>query len=206
MNQLSNAAALLQIKDQQAMADSLGVAQHFEKQHKDVLRSIQNLDCSEEFSQRNFAPSTYRTERGKDYPMYLMTRDGFSFLVMGFTGPKAAQWKEKYIAAFNAIEAELRQEQQESSLVQTERELLDVYRDHLRLLKAHKKRGSKITLEEKRQIWQLTYQGYSHHYIARKLGRDAANIRRWQKLYLQLAEQKIAEIERRNRQEETAKA
>lgn len=87
---------------------SLDISNRFGKQHKDVLKAINNLDCSPEFSQRNFAPSNYTTDRGKAYPLYEITRDGFTFLCMGFTGPQAALWKERYIAAFNAMEQTLR--------------------------------------------------------------------------------------------------
>lgn len=104
---------LVVVKDGVAMADSLGVAERFEKQHKHVLDAIRDLDCSEEFSRRNFRPRKYMN-RGREYPMFEMTRDGFSFLVMGFTGKKAAQWKELYIDAFNAMEAELRKPQDSS--------------------------------------------------------------------------------------------
>ena len=109
MNDLINTENLLQIKDGQPMADSLTVAERFGKRHKDVLRSIENLECSSGFTERNFAPSEYKDSTGRTLPMYLITRDGFSFLVMGFTGTKAAQCKEKYIAAFNRMETELRQ-------------------------------------------------------------------------------------------------
>ena len=50
----------------------------------------------DDFRQRNFAPSDYQNEQGRDTPCFEMTRDGFSFLVMGFTGVKAAHWKEQY--------------------------------------------------------------------------------------------------------------
>lgn len=86
---------------------SLQVAEHFEKQHKDVLRAIENLECSEQFSQRNFAPSNYVDSRGKKQPMVLMTRDGFTMAAMAFTGTKACRFKELYIEAFNAMEREL---------------------------------------------------------------------------------------------------
>lgn len=91
------------------MIDSRTVAEVFEKRHDDVLKAIKNLDCSEEFSLRNFAESKYKNSRGKTYPCYNMTKDGFVFLVMGFTGAKAAEFKEKYIAAFNAMESHIRQ-------------------------------------------------------------------------------------------------
>ncbi len=88
---------------------SLDISNRFGKQHLHVLEAIRNLDCSPEFSQSNFRLSDYKTERGKTYPLYEITRDGFVFLCMGFTGPAAALWKERYIAAFNAMEQALRQ-------------------------------------------------------------------------------------------------
>lgn len=82
------------------------VAQVFDRLHKDVLKAIDNLECSEEFSRRNFAPSNYLDSRGKVQPMVEMTFDGFVFLVFGFTGAKAAAFKEAYIAEFNRMRAE----------------------------------------------------------------------------------------------------
>jgi len=92
------------------MTDSLRVARDFEKQHKHVLRDIAKLECSAEFSRSNFGPSDYADERGKQQPLVLMTRDGFTFLAMGFTGAKAAAFKERYIAAFNAMAAHLQRQ------------------------------------------------------------------------------------------------
>lgn len=83
---------------------SLDVAAHFGKLHKDVLKRIANLDCSPEFTQRNFAPCTRPGSNNKPEPYYRMTRDGFTFLCMGFTGKEAAKWKEAYINAFNQLE------------------------------------------------------------------------------------------------------
>ena len=100
-----NCLPTLTIKNGHPVATSLAIAEDFKKQHKDVLRAIQNIECSEAFSRRNFAPSDYLDERGKTQPMVEMTRDGFAFLCMGFTGKEAAQWKEAYIAQFNAMEA-----------------------------------------------------------------------------------------------------
>ena len=84
-------------------------AEHFGKLHKDVLRAIRNLECSAEFNGRNFAPVDYIDEKGEPRPMYRITRDGFAFLAMSFTGKEAARWKEAYIDAFNAMEAKLRE-------------------------------------------------------------------------------------------------
>lgn len=85
------------------MVDSVLVAKKFSKEHRDVLRALKNLDCSDDFKLRNFAQGTY-VVRNTEYPMYNMTRDGFTFLCMGFTGKEAAKWKEAYINAFNAME------------------------------------------------------------------------------------------------------
>ena len=82
---------------------SLAISNNFNKKHKDVLRAVGNLECSQEFRKRNFAPTSYKTSQGKVLPAYEITRDGFVFLCMGFTGAQAAQWKE----AFNRLEAEI---------------------------------------------------------------------------------------------------
>lgn len=87
---------------------SLIVAEAFEKEHKDVLKAISNLECSEEFSRRNFAHTPYvHPQNGQTYPAYRLTRDGFAFLAMGFTGKRAAIWKETFLEAFNAMERQL---------------------------------------------------------------------------------------------------
>lgn len=93
----------------QPMTTSLTVAETFGKNHRDILRAIQMLECSYDFLERNFALYSYRPPGAKrDFPMYEITRDGFTFLAMGFTGSKAAEFKERYISAFNQMEEELR--------------------------------------------------------------------------------------------------
>ena len=87
-----------------ARVDSRYVAQFFGKRHDHVIRDIRNLDCSEEFRLLNFGESYYKNEQGKRQPCYTMTRDGFVFLVMGYRGKKAAQFKELYIKRFNDME------------------------------------------------------------------------------------------------------
>jgi Rha family phage regulatory protein len=98
---------LVELTDGQPTTTSLDVAAHFRKQHKTVLRAIANLECSPEFNRHNFAPVGYTDAAGRKYTQYRMTRDGFTFLCMSFTGKEAAQWKEAYILAFNQIESEL---------------------------------------------------------------------------------------------------
>ncbi|EFZ2014239.1 Rha family transcriptional regulator, partial [Shigella sonnei] len=70
---------------------------------------IRNLDCSAKFTEHNFVSSEYTDSTGRKLPMYQITKNGFVFLVMGFTGKKAAAFKEAYIAEFDRMEAELRQ-------------------------------------------------------------------------------------------------
>lgn len=84
---------------------SLDVAETFGKRHSDVLRDIENLECSPEFRERNFAFSKYSVENNKKtYPMVYMTRDGFTILAMGYTGEKVMKFKEAYINQFNQME------------------------------------------------------------------------------------------------------
>lgn len=104
-------AITLAVHDGRIVTTSNVIAEHFGKRHTDVLRAINKLECSEEFSQRNFASAEYLDEQGKPRKSFEMTRDGFTFLAMGFTGKGAAQWKERYIAAFNEMEAALRNPQ-----------------------------------------------------------------------------------------------
>ena len=86
---------------------SLKVAEHFSKQHKNVLQSIERLECSPEFNRLNFKLVEYSDAKGENRPAYEMTKDGFTFLAMGFTGKEAAKWKEAYINAFNKMAEQL---------------------------------------------------------------------------------------------------
>lgn len=98
---------LVRLSGNRLITTSLAVSHAFGKKHKDVLRAIQLIECSAEFNRRNFAPVSYTDGKGEQRPAYEITRDGFVFLCMGFTGAQAAVWKEKYIAAFNSLEAEV---------------------------------------------------------------------------------------------------
>lgn len=88
----------------QAVTSSLAVADYFTKRHDDVLKRIRALECSPEFNARNFAAVEYIDAKGERRPAFQITRDGFAFLAMGFTGKRAAQFKEAYITAFNQME------------------------------------------------------------------------------------------------------
>lgn len=89
------------IRDNIPVVSSRDIAERFEKEHKNVLRDISNMDCSDGFRRLNFELSSYKTKQNKSQPEYLITKDGFAFLVMGFTGKQAAVFKERYITAFN---------------------------------------------------------------------------------------------------------
>lgn len=97
--------------DGEALADSRDVAAYFGKAHRDVLRSVDNLLSQEQsLTLRNFTQGSYTTpETGQQqHRRYLMDRDGFTLLAMGFTGQKALRFKLAYIEAFNVMEASLR--------------------------------------------------------------------------------------------------
>ena len=100
--------SLVQVNDGQIVVESRKIAKHFDKQHKHVLDAIENITAENSAVTSMFCETTYTAGTGKAYKEYLMNRDGFSLLVMGFTGKKALEWKIKYIQAFNAMEDELR--------------------------------------------------------------------------------------------------
>ncbi|MGZ0043440.1 Rha family transcriptional regulator [Paenibacillus ottowii] len=98
---------LVFIENGNTVTDSLMVAEVFKKNHKDVMRDIRRLECSAEFRQRNFALSSYTSEQNKELDKYIITEKGFSFLVMGYTGKEAAQFKEMYIEEFDRMKETL---------------------------------------------------------------------------------------------------
>ena len=114
---------LVQVSNNQVVVSSRRIAENFEKNHKDVLEGIRGILAAENSATKFFLETTY-DNRGKAYPEYLMNRDGFSLLVMGFTGKKALEWKIKYIQAFNAMEEELRKPKaipEKNSVLQSKR-------------------------------------------------------------------------------------
>ena len=95
-------------KNEQATCTSLDVAETFGKEHRRVLQDIRELRCSKEFRLHNFVQSNWVNAQGKAMPMIVMTRDGFTLLVMGYTGDRAMAFKEAYIKQFNAMESAIR--------------------------------------------------------------------------------------------------
>lgn len=106
---LSDPVPSLSLHDGRPATTSLEVAKFFGKQHQHVIRDISGLtdNCPESFSASNFGLASYLDEQAKNRPMYIIHRDGFMLLVMGYTGKKALALKLAYIEAFNRMEAEL---------------------------------------------------------------------------------------------------
>lgn len=105
---------ILSTQNGEPVASSRQIAENFGKEHKHVLRDIENLIGGESKIGLSsmFFKSEYISAQNKKLPEYLMNRDGFSLLVMGFTGKAALEWKLKYIAAFNEMEKKLAQRPQ----------------------------------------------------------------------------------------------
>ena len=107
--------------EERLVVSSRQVAEDFEKRHTHVLDSIKELCSAENSAQSFFYETTYKDASGKANKEYLMNRDGFSLLVMGFTGEKALKWKLKYINAFNEMELTLKRIYEERKQWEIER-------------------------------------------------------------------------------------
>lgn len=112
INEMNNLVASIDVKEYegQPVVSSREVADNFEKEHSKVLRTIkEKIEVNPILaSPKYFIESTYLDKSNRQSKEYLLTRDGFSFLVMGFTGAKADMWKLKYIEAFNKMEEKLK--------------------------------------------------------------------------------------------------
>lgn len=105
-------------KDGVAVVGSRVVAKDFGKRHADVIRAIEEYLTDAEVRSLNcLIESSYIDSKGEDRKEYLMTRDGFSLLVMGFKGKEALQWKLKYIDAFNKMEHVIQERSQKANLL-----------------------------------------------------------------------------------------
>lgn len=107
---------LVFIENDKPITTSRLIAKTFGKQHRHVLRDIQNLNCSEKFTQSNFGLSTYKDKSGKENKEFHVTKDGFTMLAFGYTGEKAMNFKELYIERFNFMEAEFRKKPETKEL------------------------------------------------------------------------------------------
>lgn len=117
---MENKELVFKGKNSQALTNSLLVAEKFGKTHDNVLKAIRNIVDGGVVKNNEtpmFVESTYfNQQNGQDYPLFVMNRDGFTLLAMGFTGKRALQFKLDYIAAFNAMENELRKPKSLSQL------------------------------------------------------------------------------------------
>lgn len=106
-----NLRAVVTQENGEVKTTSYAVAEAFEKKHYNVLRDIEKLRCSENFRKLNFEVCYENNElqNGKPRKFYRMTKDGWMFLVMGFTGEKADLIKEQFIEAFNWMAQQLTQ-------------------------------------------------------------------------------------------------
>jgi Rha family phage regulatory protein len=172
----------VEIVNNAAVTTSLAVAEYFDKLHKNVLRSIELLDCSAEFSRLNFELTSYLDQQGKSRPMYYMTKNGFVFLVMGFTGEEAGRIKEAYITAFDQMESQLRQQAQFFSgngdshwmnrCMELQEELLQLYRKQI----VQKRPRRRLTIDAMDEMRLLHKQGSSPAEIAEFTGHDEATV------------------------------
>ena len=106
---MSDLSEFVTLNDSTLTTDSRRVAKHFNKRHDNVLKVFDKMECSEEFSRLHFEAAEELDSQGKPRRMVLMTKDGFMFLAMSFTGKEAARIKEAYIGAFNEMAGQLQQ-------------------------------------------------------------------------------------------------
>ena len=113
---LSDPVPSVSLHDGRPATTSREVAHYFRKRHDNVVRDIRSImdNCPEEFTALNFEVSNYLDQTGRSLPMYIIFRDGFTLLAMGYTGPEAIRFKLAYIEAFNRMEAELAAEIREA--------------------------------------------------------------------------------------------
>ena len=100
---------LVFVENDKPVTDSLTVAVVFGKEHKRVMQDIRELGCSEEFGRHHFVLISYKDSVNREKPKYIMTEQGFTLLVMGYTGKEAMQFKEAYITEFERMQEQLRQ-------------------------------------------------------------------------------------------------
>lgn len=131
------------------------VAEAFGKLHKDVLRAVRNLECSEDFNRRNFAPVAYIDDKGEARTMYSLTRDGAMYLIMGFTGAKAAAMREAFIAEFGRMEGELK--------ARSDRRAEKAEREALRLLRELRLRDRQVIQYARKESKALKAQSVAMH-------------------------------------------
>ncbi|HEF9461592.1 TPA: Rha family transcriptional regulator [Campylobacter coli] len=109
---INNVNVVFEVVGDEIFANSLQIAEVFEKDHSNVLKAIDKLP-NDEFKSSNFKYDSYFDKKSEQRRMINLTRDAFSLLVMGFTGEKAYKWKVEFIKAFNEMEKRLKNLEQE---------------------------------------------------------------------------------------------
>lgn len=145
VKQTKDSNTLVFVKDNQVLTSSLDVACYFEKEHANVIKKIRELQEQMALQSQSlkvtdanpiFIETTYQAESGgRNYPLYYLNRDAFTVLTMGFTGKIALQFKLSYIAAFNRMEAELRNQQQNKPM-----SALEMWKLQLQVAEEHEQR------------------------------------------------------------------
>lgn len=157
-------------KEGQLTVSSREIAENFEKRHSHTLRDIEILigsDSTQNWVQY-FIENSYKDNSGKRNKEYLLTRDGFGLLIMGFTGVKSLQWKLKYIEAFNRMEQELKDNKPtciEDVLIQSLKEMKDMRNqinqvNHNALEAKAKAEETKEELQEIRDVITLDHNSW----------------------------------------------
>ncbi|MEZ5671899.1 MAG: Rha family transcriptional regulator [Thiotrichaceae bacterium] len=175
----------IEIIDGVAVTTSLAIAGYFDKRHDNVIVAIRDLQLSDSFRNPNFRESKYTPEgQTRSYPMYYLTKNGFFFLVMGFTGEEAGRIKEAYINAFDQMEKYLREHAQSSHFggansshwtnhcMELQEELLQLYRKQL----SPKRPRRRLTIDAIWEIRLLHEQGFDQSDISEFTGHDESTV------------------------------
>lgn len=108
---------LVVMKNRQAVTSTTSVAENFEREHHNVLKSVESLKKDVVNFNEMFFETSEPDSYGRERKVYLMNRDGFTLLAMGFTGKRAMEFKLKYIEAFNEMERQLRPQSIEDLII-----------------------------------------------------------------------------------------
>ncbi|ECR3298837.1 Rha family transcriptional regulator [Campylobacter coli] len=150
---INNVNVVFEVVGDEIFANSLQIAEVFEKDHSNVLKAIDKLP-NDEFKSSNFKYDSYFDKKSEQRRMINLTRDAFSLLVMGFTGEKAYKWKVEFIKAFNEMEKRLKNLEQEKMQKLAFRQSLG-YKSQLKQQKEHyenKIKALQYDLEKKKEL------------------------------------------------------
>ncbi|EAK3002026.1 phage antirepressor Ant [Campylobacter coli] len=150
---INNVNVVFEVVGDEIFANSLQIAEVFEKDHSNVLKAIDKLP-NDEFKSSNFKYDSYFDKKSEQRRMINLTRDAFSLLVMGFTGEKAYKWKILFIKAFNEMEKRLRNIEYEKHDKLAFRQSLG-YKSQLKQQKEHyenKIKALQYDLEKKKEL------------------------------------------------------